>query len=432
MNKTLAVVSAPIDTYSGYGARARDFIKALINAKPDWDIKVLPQRWGNTKFGYLTDHNETDLIQRIIHKLESKPKIWFQITVPNEFQAVGEYNIGVTAGIETTLCDASWIEGMNRMNLILTSSEHSKKVLTETVYDGVDNKTQQKVSFKTTVPVEVLFEGVNLNVYNKKEVDIDIQLINSFKEIKENFCFLFVGHWLQGEHRQDRKNIGGLIENFLNTFRSQRIKPALIIKTQSANSSITDRETILSKINSIREGVGKGSLPNIYLLHGELNDTEINFIYNHSKVKAMACLTRGEGFGRPMLEFTTTGKPIIASGWGGQTDFLRKDLSILVGGKLEDIHSSAVQQNLLLPESKWFTFDEGQAKAAFKYVFKKYNKALSLSKRQKSLTLKYFSFEKMQEVLSELMSKYVPFFPVENTFVVPTPSEISLPKRPKK
>ena len=93
MNKTLAVVSAPVDTYSGYGARSRDFIKALINSKPEWDIKILSQRWGNTKFGYLQDHNEVELAKRIIAKLESKPKIWFQITVPNEFQAVGDYNI---------------------------------------------------------------------------------------------------------------------------------------------------------------------------------------------------------------------------------------------------------------------------------------------------------------------------------------------------
>ena len=27
MNKPLAVVSCPIDTYSGYGARSRDFVK---------------------------------------------------------------------------------------------------------------------------------------------------------------------------------------------------------------------------------------------------------------------------------------------------------------------------------------------------------------------------------------------------------------------
>ena len=41
-----------------------------------------------------------------------------QITVPNEFTPVGIYNIGVTAGIESTICAPEWIEGVNRMNLI--------------------------------------------------------------------------------------------------------------------------------------------------------------------------------------------------------------------------------------------------------------------------------------------------------------------------
>ena len=300
MIKPLVAISAPVDTYSGYGARSRDFIKALINAKPDWDIKIISQRWGNTKFGYLLDHDEQDLFDRIIPKLESKPRVWIQITVPNEFQAVGDYNIGVTAGIETTLCHSDWIVGMNRMNLILTSSNHSKKVLTESTWDAVDNRTGQKIAYKCNVPVEVLFEGVDLNVYKKVE-NQSSEIIKSLDEIKESFCFLFVGHWLHGEHTHDRKNIGGMIETFYDTFRTQRIKPALIIKTQSANSSIMDQYNVLEKIRQIRKSVGTANLPNIYLLHGEIDDADINALYNHPKVKAMVSLTRGEGFGRPLL-----------------------------------------------------------------------------------------------------------------------------------
>jgi hypothetical protein len=56
-----------------------------------------------------------------------------QITIPSEFQPIGKYNIGVTAGIETTVSPGDWIEGCNRMNLVLTSSEHSKKTFIDTV-----------------------------------------------------------------------------------------------------------------------------------------------------------------------------------------------------------------------------------------------------------------------------------------------------------
>ena len=48
---------------------------------------------------------------------------------------------------------------------------------------------------------------------------------------------------------------------------------------------------------------------------------EMNEIYNHSKIKAMVSLTKGEGFGRPLLEFSLTKKPIMVSGWSGHMDF---------------------------------------------------------------------------------------------------------------
>ena len=47
MNKPYCVVSCPVDTLSGYGARSRDFVKALIKLKgEEWDIQIISQRWG--------------------------------------------------------------------------------------------------------------------------------------------------------------------------------------------------------------------------------------------------------------------------------------------------------------------------------------------------------------------------------------------------
>lgn len=431
MKKPLAVISCPIDTYSGYGARSRDFVRALINEKEsEWDIKIVPQRWGNTRVGYLQDHNDNTFSNYITGQISSKPKVWIQITVPNEFKPVGEYNIGVTAAMETTVCDASWVEGVNRMDLVLTSSEHSKQSLVQSVYEFENNQTKQKGKIEVSKQIEVLFEGVDLNTYSKSNTG-SVELIESLDSIKESFCFLFVGHWLQGEHRQDRKNVSGMIETFLNTFKTQQNKPALILKTQSATSSLLDREDILKKIDKIRKEVG-GSLPNIYLLHGELSDADINSLYRHQKVKAMVSLTRGEGFGRPLLEFSTTGKPIIASAWSGHTDFLRSDLVTLVGGKLENVHKSALIKNMIIEQAKWFTYDEKQARETFKFVYKQYKKASTQSRKQKTITEKHFSFEKMQSKLKSYIDKYVPFFPIENSFKAPLPQKIELPKRPVK
>jgi|TARA_R110000744_G_C19366220_1_gene561939 glycosyltransferase involved in cell wall biosynthesis len=430
MSKPLAVVSCPIDTYSGYGARSRDFVKALIKSKPEWDVKVLGQRWGNTRFGYLKDHNEVELNSLIIPKLTIKPKIWFQISVPNEFQPVGEYNIGVTAGIETTVCAATWVQGVNRMDLVITSAQHGKRVFENSVYEMQDDKTKQpKGKLQLSKPVEVLFEGVDLSKY--KTVTGSSSITKELDKIKEQFCFLFVGHWLQGEHYQDRKNVGGMIEEFLHTFKHTSVKPALILKTQTSNSSILDRDKIIQKIDAVKASIGVDDLPNIYLVHGELTDREVNELYNHRKVKSMISLTKGEGFGRPLLEFTTTGKPLITSGWSGQLDYLDKDLALLIGGTLETIHESAVVKDMLIPESKWFKYDSKEARTALKFVFKNYKKASRLSTKLGAKNKKEFSLDKMTEKLESILTEYVPFFPIELSFKPVLPKVIKINKPSK-
>ena len=419
MNKPSLVISCPIDTYSGYGARARDIVKALL-AIGKYDIKILSQRWGNTRFGYLKDHNESELASLVIPTITAQPDIWIQLTVPNEFQPVGKYNIGMTAGIETTICDPSWIEGLNRMNLNIVSSNHSKQVF-ETSKFTVEEKGQVKGTVELQKPVEVLFEGVELSKYFVTKSNLDLS------GIQEDFAFLFVGHWLQGDFGQDRKNVGYMIKAFLEVFKNKKNQPALILKTQSANASILDRDNLLNKIDQIRRTV-KGNLPNIYLLHGEVSDEEMNELYNHSKVKAMVNLTKGEGFGRPLLEFSVVNKPIIASNWSGHIDFLDKEFNYLVNGTLTDVHTSAVVEKMILKESKWFTPNDSDTGNSFTQILQHYKKYSELAKRQGYKSRNNFSTEKMRESLESLFDTNIPEFPKQLDLKLPT---LQLPKLQK-
>ena len=422
MSKPLAVVSCPIDTYSGYGARARDFVKALI-ALDKYEVKTLSQRWGNTRFGYLEDHNEDELASTIIPSINKKPNLWIQITVPNEFQRVGEFNIGLTAGMETTLVHQSWIEGCNRMDLILTSSEHSKRVFTEVKYDMKNNQTGQVVKqFKLEKPIEVLREGADLDKYFAKPTTAF-----DLSDIKESFCFLFVGHWMQGDLGHDRKNVGYTIKSFLETFKNKQSKPALILKTQQVGSSILDKDRILKRIDQIRSTV-KGSLPNIYLVTGDLTDEQINQLYNNPKVKAMVSFTKGEGFGRPLLEFSLTGKPIIASGWSGQTDFLDNQRALLVGGQLENVHKSAAVKDMILEQAQWFKPDDMHVARAWTDMFKKYKSFQVPAKQLKNKNIKDFSFQSMVDEYKSYEEKYVPSFSVQVDLNIP---KLDLPKLQK-
>lgn len=418
MSKPLFIISAPVDTYSGYGARSRDIVDAII-ATDRYDVKILSQRWGNTRFGYLADHGRSDMIKLIIPHVVKKPDYWMQITVPNEFTPAGKYNIGVTAGMENTLVAPQWIEGVNRMNVVWTSSQHSKIVFESTAYDTEDKQTKKKGQLKCTTPIEVMFEGVDTTKYFPISGD-KLDLSN----IKEQFCYLLVGHWMQGEFGEDRKNVGYTIKTFLETFKNKSKQPALILKTSLVNTSILDRDRLLQRIDDIRKTV-KGKLPNIYLLHGELSDENINYLYNHSKVKVMVSHTKGEGFGRPLLEFTTTGKPIIASGWSGQVDFLNKDMSILIGGRLDPVHDTAVIKDMILKEAKWFRPNDAEVSRAYKETFKHYKKYLVPAKKQRARTNKEFTLDHMFTLVDKRLKELLPEFPQEVELKLP---ELELPK----
>jgi len=431
--KQLIVISCPIDTHSGYGARSRDIVKSLLKTDK-YDIKITPQKWGTTPFGFLEANNpeHKQILDCFLQspQLPRQPDIWIQITVPNEFQPIGKFNIGITAGIETTLCDPSWIEGINRMNLTLVSSKHAKQVFEGSAFEQRNKDTNQLVKVvKLEKPIEVLFEGIDINTYQKIDAADNSEVWDILDTIDEDFNFLFVGHWLQGEIGQDRKDVGMMIKTFLETFKGKNKKPGLILKTSGGVYSIMDRDSMLEKINSIRTAVGDDdTLPNIYLLHGELSDEEINELYNHPKVKVHISFTKGEGYGRPLIEATISQKPVIASNYSGHIDFLDAEMSTLLPGELKQIHSSAVVQNMLISESSWFTVDYNKASEILKDVYKNYKKYLDGAKRQAYRSRTEFSLEKMAEKLNAIIEEKVP---KQVALKLPQLKKIELPKLKK-
>tara|TARA_B110000977_G_scaffold104608_1_gene136496 strand:- start:1904 stop:3190 length:1287 start_codon:yes stop_codon:yes gene_type:complete len=427
MNKPVFVISCPYDTYSGYGARSRDIVKAIINTNR-YDVKLLPQRWGSTSFNFCTDHPEWSYLNDLtITKMETKPDVWMQITIPNEFQPIGKYNIGCTAGIEATICKPEWIEGLNRMDVNWVSSTFAKGVFESVNYEKRNKQTQVlEKNIRVEKPIEVIFEGANLDVY-KPISGGEIKTID-LQDIKESFCFLNVGHWIQGDFGHDRKNLALLIKAFYETFKGPNSpKPALILKASMGVASYISRDSILDKIKNIRDTVNSPTLPNIYLLNGEFDDGEINELYNHPKVKAMVSLTKGEGFGRPLLEFSLTGKPIIASGWSGHLDFLKPEFSTLISGELENVHSSAANQ-WLVPEAQWFKPSESSIGKNLKECYKKYKQFISKAKQQKQFSKSNFSYDKMEELVDKTLNSYIPNFPSQVDFKFP---ELQLPKLKK-
>jgi glycosyltransferase involved in cell wall biosynthesis len=403
IKKPLLVVQGPVATRSGYGDHSRDLVRSLISLDK-YDIRIVSMRWGNTPMNGLNPNNESDkqIIDKIGLPIDRTPDVFIQITVPNEFERKGTYNIGITAGIETTVCPIDWIHGCNKMDLIIVPSEFSKDVLLKTTYVEKNNQTGQIVNnFKITKPIEVLFEGFNDETFGAAEVPY----ISELDSIKEDFVFLFTGHWLQGELGHDRKDVGMTIKSFCHAFRGDKKAPALVLKTSSAGFSVRDREDMAGRIEQLTKEFGD-NCPPIYLLHGEFTETQMHGLYEHPKVKAMVSFTHGEGFGRPLLEFSLTGKPVIASNWSGHLDFLKQG-AVLLDGELKEVHPSA-QNQFILQGSQWFYVNYSNAINKLKDIYKNYNTYKTASFQLGKQNTQNFSLQKMTKSFDIILTQYVP------------------------
>ena len=413
MNRPTLLFRGPVKTRSGYGAHSRDLLESLY--KMDiFDISIDSCIWGNTPMTALESDNlfHKWIESNIVKSFNGLPDVYMQVTVPNEFQRFGKLNIGITAGIETTVAPKEWIDGCNKMDLIITTSNFSRDVLLSTVYNETEKNTNKLVKqHRIEKPIEVLFEGVDTKIYNDK-INDDFKL-----DIKENFAYLFVGHWLKGDLGQDRKDVGMLIKVFANVFKGEsKNKPALILKTSSANFSVRERENFRKRIEELTKGIDNP--PSIYLLFGELTNNEMNDLYNHPKIKAMVSITKGEGFGRPLLEFTMTGKPVIASNWSGHKDFLPLDKSIMIGGKLTDVHESA-QDTFIIKGSKWFTANYDELHSVLKLVMDEYESMLEKSLLLKKENKEKFSLEQMTNKFKSILEPKV-VIPEYTNLVLPS------------
>lgn len=426
MSKPTLVFQGPIFTRSGYGDHCRDLMKSL-RKMDKFDIKIIPLRWGNTPQNQVSDQDEFGrwMLERVIGEIGEKPDVFMQVSVANEFEAKGHYSIGITAGVETTIAPKDFIDGSNKMDLIIVPSNFTKSNLGGTVYQQKDQSTGQIVGeIKVNKPIEVLFEGVDTEIFSKGTGT------NVLANVKEDFCFLVVGHWLKGSLGQDRKDIGMAIKTFATVFQylPKDKQPALLIKTSHAGFSVIDRETTRQKIDDVLKTYGE-KCPPIYLIHGDLEETDMSNLYHNPKVKAMLSFTKGEGYGRPLAEFTLTGKPIIASGWSGHTDFLPTENAVLLDGQLTQVDESAADQ-FIMKESQWFTVNYSNAANKIYDVFNKYNSYLEKSQGLKENTLKNFTLEKMHDKFTNILDTYIKKAPQLVPFNMPkvNSTKMQIPK----
>jgi len=423
---------APFNTRSGYGDHARSIYYSIMD-RDDLDIKCIDVKWGATPRNHLrpeVKRHQKLLSSFIAHdQIKSQPDVLIDIRIPNEFAQGAKVNIGITAGVETDVVSPEFLHGMNKMNLNIVPSKFTANTFSKTTYDKMEdrpNGQKEKVGeIKNEKPIEVLFEGVDTDVYcPKQKHELEKGLYNDLdKLIKEEFAYLHVGQWGQQGFGEDRKNIGVLIKSFLKAFSNIPNPPALVLKTNGANFSVLDKDNIKKQIQQVKDMFKGVDLPNIYLIHGDLTIEEMSTLYNHPKIAAFITCTHGEGFGRPMLEATCCDLPVIASKWSGHLDFLTDTESMLIDGFLKPVPKSTIWKPIIVEPSKWFDVNEADVVRKIRTFRKKrkliQKKATRLGKKNR----REFSLKAMATHFNGILDNALQS--------IPQPVSLKLPKLKK-
>tara|TARA_Y100001973_G_C4996832_1_gene231670 strand:- start:131 stop:610 length:480 start_codon:yes stop_codon:yes gene_type:complete len=145
----------------------------------------------------------------------------------------------------------------------------------------------------------------------------------------------------------------------------------------------------------------------------------------------MVSFTHGEGFGRPLLEATMVGLPIIASNWSGQLDFLPSDKAILLGGEMVQVPKSQHWQDIIIPQSQWFNVNEADAAKYLTYVYEDLKQCTPKAKTLMDINRSKFTLNLMTKKLDELMEKYLKDVPQQVGLQLPKLKKVNKTEPPK-
>lgn len=386
MKKKIFVIG-PVLSQSGYGEQSRFALRALRSKEDIFDIYIQPINWGETGWKWEDNEFRRWMDERIAITAQSvaekvlQPDISLQITIPNEFKKIAPINLGYTAGIETNRVAPIWLEKGNEMDKILVVSEHAKTTYVETVATAENTQTGEEFPYRLEVPVEVVHERTQ---------KAEPEEIPNF-ELKNNFNFLIVSQM------GPRKNMENAIRWWVEEFIDQKV--GLVVKTAFKGSSQIDREFTQKYFKKLLEPYPNRKCT-VSILHGDLTDGQMAWLYRHEKIKSIVNIAHGEGFGLPLFEAAEAALPIITIPWGGQQDFLihgGKEYFQPVEFTVQPIQQEAVWDGVLDKTSMWAFAEQGSYKMSLRKIKKSWKSAKKRAEKLKDIVEEKFSKEKLYE-----------------------------------
>lgn len=347
------ILRAPVLTQSGYGVHSRQVARWLfeqMDKRDDLKLFIEALQWGMTPWIVNTSAHD-GLIGRLVQHATTSDHydVSLQLQLPNEWNPfLADFNIGITAAVETNKCSKEWAECVNKMDLVIVPSDFVKNVILNA---GVE----------VTTKIEVVPEAFTDACVEEATESNFSEEVDSFSQLETNFNFLVFGQFCGNNPENDRKNLAYTIKWLSEQF-ADCPDVGVIIKTNFGRNSKLDRTNTINILAKVILETKKGVGPKFHLLHGNMTDAEVAKLYRHPKIKALVSLTRGEGFGLPILEAAACGLPVIVTNWSAHTEFLGQGKYVKVDYRLRPIHSSRVDNKIFFSDMEWANPDESDAK----------------------------------------------------------------------
>ena len=219
--------------------------------------------------------------------------------------------------------------------------------------------------------------------------------------------FLVFGQFTGNNPENDRKNLFYTVKWLCEEFSGNE-NVGIVLKVNSGRATKIDKAVTSKTLTQLIEQVrGKNKGPKIYLLHGNLSEEEIARLYIHPKIKGMISLTRGEGFGLPLLEAAASGLPVIATNWSGHMDFLGLGKFIGVESILAPVHPSRIDHHIFVEGSRWAHVNEQDAKKKIRKFYEKSSIPTQWAKDLQAKVRENFSSAAIKSSYDEALKEFV-------------------------